>query len=154
LPLHDSSTAVALNAAGEVAGWSGAGTAGADTESTAALWFEGEVESLGKLQGDASSRALGINDKGQVVGWSGISGSSRAFLWQNGRLMDLNSLLPPQSEWILVEATDINNFGMITGTGLKYGEIRAFVLKPPSAAASVHRPVTPARAAGTGKPDR
>jgi len=151
LPLHHSSTAVAINAAGEVAGWSGAG---ADTESTAALWFEGEVESLGKLQGHASSRALGINDNGQVVGWSGISGSSRAFLWQNGRMMDLNSLLSPKSGWMLVEATDINNFGMITGTGLKNGEIRAFVLKPPSAAASVHRPVTPARVAGTGKPDR
>lgn len=141
LPLFDSSTAVAINAQGEVAGWSHNGTQGSPAPSAAALWFEGEVTAIGKLDGDASSRALGINDIGQVVGWSGVSGNSRAFLWRDGEMMDLNTLLPPNSGWALIEAKDINNAGMIAGTGYRNGQLRAFLLKPPSMAASEHRPV-------------
>lgn len=145
LPLYDSSTAVAINASGEAAGWSWVGPLDAATESAAALWFEGTVEAVGKLDGDDSSRALGINDNGQVVGWSGTAGESRAFLWHKGVMMDLNSLLPRNSEWTLVEAAAINNQGMIAGTGTRNGDVRAFLLKPPSAAASLHRPLKPGK---------
>jgi probable HAF family extracellular repeat protein len=154
LPLYDSSTAVAINAFGATVGWSYAVAQGSGSEGTATIWFEGEVESVGKLDGDQSSMALGINDGGQVVGWSGVAGNSRAFLWHNGMIMDLNSLLPRNSEWILTEAVDINNLGMIAGTGTRNGEMRAFLLKPPSAAASERLPVTPARGLQSLRPHR
>ena len=78
--------------------------------------------------------ALAVNDKGQVVGWSGTGeNNSRAFFWQDGFMLDLNSLLPAGSGWHLIEARGINNQGMIVGTAMINGASRAFLLAPPSA---------------------
>jgi probable HAF family extracellular repeat protein len=130
LPGYSSSTAVAINEAGQAVGWSGDVTG---TSSSAALWSGDRVITLGRLAGDSNSRALAVNDKGQVVGWSGSTeNSSRAFFWQQGFMLDLNSLLPPNSGWQLIEARGINNQGMIVGTALINGELRAFLLIPPS----------------------
>lgn len=130
LPGYSNSTAVAVNEEGQAAGWSG----NADyTDTTAAFWFDDQVSNIGVLDGGINSRALAVNDSGQVVGWSGITEhDSRAFLWQDGYLLDLNSLLPSGSGWHLVEARDINNRGMIVGTALKDAEVRAFLLILPS----------------------
>jgi probable HAF family extracellular repeat protein len=50
---------------------------------------------LGTLPGDVSSGAKDINNKGQVVGQScDINQNCRAFLWQNGMMTDLNTLVP------------------------------------------------------------
>lgn len=130
---YSSSTAAAINIGGLVAGWSGDGD-----DTTAVVWSGTSVNAIGALDGDAGSRALGVNDVGQVVGWSGEAGDSRAFIWQAGRMMDLNSLLPRRSGWTLVEATDVNNDGTIVGTGLKDGQLHAFMLQPPSAAAAMN----------------
>lgn len=130
LPGYTSSTAVALNEAGEAVGWSGDVT---ETTSSAALWSGGAVVALGSLDDDRNSRALAVNDKGQVVGWSrNDANDSRAFFWQEGLMLDLNSLLPAASGWHLVEASGINNEGMIVGTARKDGELRAFLLIPPT----------------------
>jgi len=48
-------------------------------------------------------------------------------------MLDLNSLLPADSGWHLIEARGINNRGMIVGTATINGEVRAFLLVPPSA---------------------
>jgi probable HAF family extracellular repeat protein len=41
--------------------------------------------------GDAYSGSLGINSKVQVVGFSGDFGVNlHAFLWENGKIVDLN----------------------------------------------------------------
>lgn len=131
LPGYASSTAVAINEAGHAAGWSG-DTGG--TVSEAALWTDAQVISLGTLEGDSNSRALAVNDNGQVVGWSGSGeNNSRAFFWQDGFMLDLNSLLPADSGWQLIEARGINNQGMIVGTAMLNGQSRAFLLTPPSA---------------------
>jgi probable HAF family extracellular repeat protein len=75
-----------------------------------------------------------VNDKAQVVGWSGnAEGDSRAFFWQAGVMLDINSILPPNSGWQLMEARGINNLGMIVGTARINGELRAFLLIPPAA---------------------
>jgi probable HAF family extracellular repeat protein len=129
------SSAVAINDAGQIAGWSGNGL-----RTTAVLWSGATVVDIGTLAGGTNSRALGINERGQVVGWSGNAEQPQsAFLWQAGVMLDLNTLLPPRSEWVLLEAADISNAGMITGTGLRNGALRAFVLKPPSPAAGERR---------------
>jgi len=68
---------------------------------------------LGTLSGDNVSEALGINDQDRVVGVSYPSG--HAFIWQNGKMTDLNSLVPRGTSVILTDAQDINDDGVITG---------------------------------------
>src|SRR5581483_6611707 len=78
------------------------------------LWTKrGGMIDLGTLPGDVYSQALGINDAGQVVGASyGPSFStSRAFIYENGTMTDLNALIPPSSQLYLLFANDINDRG-------------------------------------------
>ena len=59
--------------------------------------------------------ASGINDAGQIVGESFSASSARAFIWQNGTMTDLNTLIPPSSGLYLLYANDINDRGTIAG---------------------------------------
>ena len=68
---------------------------------------------LGTLDADGRSEALGVNDWNQVVGVS--FPSTHAFLWQNGKMTDLNKLVAPGTTLILTVAQDINDLGEITG---------------------------------------
>jgi probable HAF family extracellular repeat protein len=56
---------------------------------------------------------LDINDQGQVVGVSFPSG--HAFIYENDKIRDLNSLLPKDSPLLLLFAGGINDRGEITG---------------------------------------
>src|SRR4030095_11057335 len=85
------------------------------------------------LPGHISSQANGINERGQVVGFScTLAADCRAFLWENGVLKNLNDLVAPGFNGVLLFAQDINDLGEITGrafdpaTGLR----RAFVAVP------------------------
>lgn len=91
------------------------------------IYSNGVVTQLGTLGG-----ALGVNDFGEVVGISILADgiSYRAFRYLNGVLEDLNSLIDPQSGWVLLDARAINNQGQIVGDGLKNGVARAFLLTP------------------------
>ena len=65
-----------------------------------------------------------------MVGYSWTSdGSTRAFLYSGGVLLDLNNLIVGDA-WKLVEAYGINNRGQIVGAGLLNGQLRAFRLDP------------------------
>ena len=78
------------------------------------LWEEGTMRDLGVLLGDTDSIAFGLNDKGEVVGGSLSQSSARAFLWQNGMITDLNSLVTPGSTPLyLLLGNDINSRGEI-----------------------------------------
>jgi probable HAF family extracellular repeat protein len=90
---------------------------------------------LGTLPGFPKSQAMAINDRGQIVGrvYEGTGKSGRAILWENGSILDLNDLLPPNSGWTLHSAEDINTQGQITGTGSHEGQRRAYLLTPPRA---------------------
>lgn len=72
----------------------------------------GTATSLGILGGFSSS-AIGVNDLGLVVGNS----FGFAFIYQDGQLMNLNSLLPANSGWTLNTATAINNANQVVGNG-------------------------------------
>jgi probable HAF family extracellular repeat protein len=60
-----------------------------------------------------------INNRGQVVGFSfpGPQGSGRAVLWQNKVPIDLNTLIPKDSSWYLLDALSINDDREIVGYG-------------------------------------
>ena len=52
-----------------------------------------------------------------IVGTSFGPSGMRAFLWQNGTLYDLNTLVQPNAPLYLVATGDINDRGEITGVG-------------------------------------
>jgi probable HAF family extracellular repeat protein len=85
---------------------------------------------LGTLGG--SSFAYGINDSGEIVGysWPTSGENTQAFLYMNGMMIDLNSLIPSGSGWQLLEAYGVNNAGQIVGEGLFNGQYHAFLLDP------------------------
>ncbi len=83
------------------------------------LWTrEKGMKGLGTLTGDLASFALGINDEGQVVGQS-ISpdfSTVRAFLWQNGSMIDINTLVTSNpAKLYLLSGVSINSRKGITG---------------------------------------
>lgn len=128
LPGHASSTALDINRSGQVVGWSGTHDG---SVSRAFLWENGDMRDLGTLPKDTRSQALGINASGLVVGWSGAPdrSTSRAVLWYGGWMFDLNSVLRRGSGWLLTEAAAINDDGQVVGTGLRNGQLRAFLLE-------------------------
>jgi probable HAF family extracellular repeat protein len=125
------SVATAINDAGEVVGQSAA----AGQVLHAFLWRNGSMADLGTLAGDNRSYASSINKRGQIVGWSGHSTGiiidyTRAVLWSDGNIVNLNDLIAPDSGWILDMAVAINMRGQIAGTGHRNGIARAFLLTP------------------------
>jgi hypothetical protein len=55
---------------------------------------------------------------------------SQPFIWVNGRMRDLNSLIPTNSGWKLIYANAIDKKGQIVGLGSFNGQNRAFLLTP------------------------
>jgi probable HAF family extracellular repeat protein len=93
------------------------------------LYGDGNLADLGTL-GGPQSQGRDINDIDQVVGYSDTPSGHRAFLYQNGTMIDLNGMIPSDSGWTLTSANGINNSGWIVGEGLLNGTIRGFLLKP------------------------
>jgi len=81
------------------------------------------------------TRAFSINQQGDVVGEGelvtdmGEVGYYRALLWRDAKSIDLNALIPQDSGWRLIRATDINDKGEIIGLGVIDGEMRGYLLK-------------------------
>ena len=112
-------TPVAINEDGAVVGFSDLpGDEDGNPNFHAFIWTKnGGMQDLKTLPGDAISEATGINQEGQVVGVSYGAGFSnpRAVLWQNGKIVDLNTLIPAGSQLYLLSANDINDEGVIVG---------------------------------------
>lgn len=124
-------TPMAINQRGAVVGFANV-SGGAAFNAHAFLWTEtGGMQDLGTLPGDAISQALGINGRGQVVGLSCGGAGCRAFLWEDGVMTDLNSVVTPGAGH-LVFANDINDVGEITGQAIdpETGDAVAFMAAP------------------------
>ena len=124
--------AVDINNQGQVVGSS---NLPGDTTGHGFLWQKGTgMIDLGTLPGDVGGDADGINNLGQIVGGSwDAEGNDRAYLWQNGVMTDLNTLIPPDSPLHLIEATGtINDWGQIAGIALQIstGDVHAFLATP------------------------
>jgi len=131
-------TPMALNQQGDIVGFTAVSDSDPDNPQLHAfLLTEGSsIKDLGTLSGDLYSEAHGINERRQVVGVSCSnadgSGICRAFLWQDGVMTDLNSLVAPGYTNRLTTAQDINDLGVITGRALDpiSGDRTPFVATP------------------------
>jgi len=111
-----------------------------DTTFHSFLWTkETGMKDLGALPGDAASLAIGINDSGEVVGISlDANFNLRAYLWENGVMTDLNTLvstnplIPVRSTLFLASACSINSSGVITGFAIETttGEVHGYLATP------------------------
>lgn len=124
-----------INNLGQVIGRGPVGEPSSNAPVHALLWTDPKNDRVGTglgTLGEGSSQANGINDLAQIVGTSSLANSTsqRAFLWEEGTILDLNSLLADSTGWELTSALEINNLGQIVGSGLLNGEQRGFVLTP------------------------
>lgn len=102
-------------------------------------YANGAMQNLGTL-GGGSSEALAISPAGVIVGWAQTSSNAQhAFIWSDGVMTDLNTLIPSGTGWVLEAATGIAtgistaNAGResIVGYGQYQGQRHAFFLTPP-----------------------
>lgn len=96
-----------------------------------ASWSAGTCTNLPLLPGTAASAggaAEAINTAGTIVGRSGAASSSTAVEWKAGKVINLNSLLPAGSGWVLSDAFAINTAGQIVGSGTLNGKAAYFLL--------------------------
>ena len=127
------SEAVGDNSSGQVVGWKHTGLG---SQFHAFLWTAaGGLQDLETLEdGDYNSDARAVNDVGQIVGasdtWVGSEKTYRAFVYENGAMTNLETLVPNLSGWKLLAAEDVNNAGQIVGWGERNGQTRAFLLTP------------------------
>ena len=54
----------------------------------------------------------------------------KAAVWIRGAVFDLNDAIPTTGEWTLLEARGLNRSLNIVGTGIRNGQVRAFLLTP------------------------
>jgi probable HAF family extracellular repeat protein len=154
---QDYSEAMGINDSGQIVGWSY--TSRSLVRGRAFLYNNGEMKDLEALPGDRDSMARAIDEHGRVVGQSrdaGVPGvpnsvKNRAFLWEDGQMTDLNSLISPadpdhpanspddpddpdydgESLKTLLDAYAIGDSGMIVGSAFnKDGQVRAYLLTP------------------------
>ena len=123
----DNSYATAIDSSGEVVGHASLSSG----YEHAFLDAGGVMTDLGTL-GGGSSYAYGINDSGTVVGYSWLAAGDNphAFVYLNGVMLDLNSMIASGSGWELLGAYGINSSGEIVGEGLLNGQAHAFQLDP------------------------
>jgi probable HAF family extracellular repeat protein len=99
------------------------------------LWKKGRMIDLGVLSWLPGSDAEWINASEQIVGkaFSADFSTQIATMWENGAAppADLNTLVPPGSGLLLVEARNINDRGEIAVSGVASdGNIHAGILVP------------------------
>jgi probable HAF family extracellular repeat protein len=122
-----------LNDVGQVVG-EGFNAAG---DYRAFVWKDGTATDLGTLPGFGSSEAYGINNLGDVVGRveppDFPKGSTHAFVYANGVMRDLNSLIAAGSGYVVTEARAINGGGAIAAVATSAAGITRAVLLVPNA---------------------
>jgi len=147
LPGYMHGQALAANGKEQVVGLCDRGS-GTEWAARACLWENGRVHDLGALWN--LSQANDINAHGVIVGASAVRGrlrfdrgswrtprrlvridpAFRATLFEKGKVLDLNSVIPRRSGWTLHDAAAINDREQIVGVGTYRGKLCGFVLTP------------------------
>jgi probable HAF family extracellular repeat protein len=110
-----------VNDAGEVVGAAGltvpCGNLGLQEHGF--LWRDGAITDIGTVAGTSNSGGDSINSKSQIVGlaWSCDFSFFTAILWEKGFIVDLNSLIPPDSAFHLYWAPYIDDRGRVAALG-------------------------------------
>lgn len=141
---YDSSQAFAVNDDGVIAGV-GLNMLSATGGTQAFTYRDGKWRSLGSLPGFAYSDATGINSSGQVTGTASNDYDNacsctpaHAFLYSDGHMKDLNSLITSKisAMYTLASAIAINDRGQILASGFAKNDSTqqtiAFLLTPQS----------------------
>jgi probable HAF family extracellular repeat protein len=126
-------TPVSLNNQGQVIGFAN----NVEGNAQAFLWTEvsRKMRALPFIGNDNSSAAYDINEKGQIVGISNGGTEpygARAFLYENGMMMDLNGLVQGDSSLYLFLAQGINDRGEIVGTAIDMNGVQVGFLAVPA----------------------
>lgn len=108
----------------------------------------GVMTDLGTLGGNWNT-AYDMNNLGHVVGEAETAtGTTMPFIWRDGTMTDLNTLLPPSSGWLLASAYHINDADQVVGFGFYNGEFCWYLLtigtsanQPPVANAGANQTV-------------
>lgn len=117
----------AINALGQIVG---VATIPGDTFGHAFIYSNGTMTDLDPGSNRFSS-GHDINDWGDVVGsFSTNFTDNRAFIFAQGQLHDLNTLIDSMSGWELKNANAINNLGQIAGFGTINNREHAYLLTP------------------------
>ena len=107
----------------------GKSTYSTQTANQHAFLYDGSMHDLGTIGSYDQYSAFGVDNSGQVVGR--IDDANRAFLYtKEGGMVDLNSLIDPQSGWLLQGGGDINEAGQIVGWGRHNNLSHAYILTP------------------------
>jgi probable HAF family extracellular repeat protein len=110
----------AINERGQVAGF-----ASKDGQTRAVVYDGVRFTDLPGLPGSSGSRAYGINAHGVVVGTAALAdGTSRAVVWRDGVVYDINLLLASAPDLTLQEASAVNDVGQI-GQIVAWGATRS-----------------------------
>lgn len=96
--------------------------------SRAVIWNP-VIQNIQTLPG-SWSRAWAVNDAAQVVGDIATPTGPRGFIWHQGTMTLLDSLIPPDSGWVIERAVDINGPGDILALGRK-NSVTSYVLLIP-----------------------
>jgi len=128
LPDHVSigeSEATAINNRGKIIGTF------IEDDLSSSFIYSWETDRMYELEGfDGPTSAFGINDNNIIVGTATKNGSRVAVMWFQGKIIDLNLLLSPDSGWILESATAVNEENQILGHGSLNDKITSFRMDP------------------------
>ncbi|MCC2594166.1 hypothetical protein LKO27_12185 [Tessaracoccus sp. OS52] len=125
-------TVPAVNNSGAATGCGRVGT----TQAAFSFSPAGIATRLPALPGFPDACATAINDASVVAGTSSttVGDASRAVIWLNGQVHDLNSLAAQRVGYTLTSVSDINASGQIVGTALlDDGSERGYIATPSTA---------------------
>lgn len=127
-------TPMMINERGDVVGFLGVPGDTAGNFTPPFLWTrQNGLKTLPLLSGDIAGAATSINEQRQVVGYSNdASGNLHGWIWQNGKLTNINELIEPNPELTgpIGLLFDINDRGEITGSTGFTATAQAVLLTP------------------------
>ena len=117
------SNAWAMNNQDQVVGSAGAESTGGNLYPWRAFLYDnGVMHDLGTMGYDGNSSAYGINELGQVVGYTDTATGPATYLYSDGKMVLLDTLIDPAAGWTITNANGINDLGQIAGRACR-GEL-------------------------------